>query len=187
VLFRIVSRSRFGVGTHDAIHAGMTSRPVYFIQAPILPPRQSATLISRLGPLLNRPLLIGVAAVVASVIICGVVVQTRTVSEVNEARMVEATPSASHRHLVRDDELSPLFLILLGLAAFALSQTRSPEQSAPRKDHFYAGKKIARGQKLPEVREPQPPIVLGSGVIAREHHHDVVGLESVVGLGMLHK
>ena len=60
----------------------MSSRAAYFGEAPVLPPRQTATLISRLGPVLDRPLLIGAMTVLASLLFCGAIAETRPFSEV---------------------------------------------------------------------------------------------------------
>ena len=126
-------------------------------------------------------------AVLASLLFCGTLAQTHPFSEAKAPAPVRSTPPALQRHADRDDEVSPLFLALLGLAALALSQTRPSDKPTSWKDDSCTGKNVARGQKLPEVRPPQPPLATDSGVIAGKHHHDIVGLETIGVVGMLHQ
>ncbi len=152
--------------------------------------QETRTLISRLAPLLNRPLLIGCAAVLASLVCCGVLAKAAPVIEVKSHPAALRTVATPHPQAAKHEEVHPLFLAMLGLAALALSQTRGSDKAEPAKDVSCAGKNGVRGQKLPKILRPQPvlaPLDPASGVIARKHHDDIVGLESVGGFGMLHQ
>jgi hypothetical protein len=147
----------------------------------------SRRLISRLGPVLNRPLLIGAAAVLASLLCCGVLEGNNPFSEAKLPQGTASTMAPRHHHAARSEEVPLLFLVILGLAGLALSQTRPSPGEAEREVHFRAGKKVDHRQELPAVQPPQPLLVLPSGVIAREHHNHVVGLEPVGGPGILNE
>jgi hypothetical protein len=152
--------------------------------------QQAGTLVSRLAPLLHRPLLIGGAAVAASLFFSGLVARAVPSSEVKAHHAAPLPAAAPQPAAPRHGEVPPLFLAILGLAALALSQTRQPERPATNRDDSCAGKKIARGQKLPKIRRPQPllaPLNSDSGVIARKHHDDVMGFQPIGRIGMLHK
>jgi hypothetical protein len=147
----------------------------------------SRRLISRLGPFLNRPLLIGAATVLASLLCCGALAGNNALSEVKSPQGTPPAGVTRHHPSARSEEVPLLFLVILGLAGLALSQTRPSPGEAEREVHFRAGKKVDHRQELPAVQPPQPLLVLPSGVIAREHHNHVVGLEPVGGPGILNE
>jgi hypothetical protein len=132
-------------------------------------------LISRFAPLLNRPLAIGAVTVLASFFCCGALAETTPVSEGKPHADTAPTAGIARHHVDRDDAVPLLFLVVLGLGGLALSQTRPTERSTPRAGSFCAGKNVVHGQELPAIIPPQPPL----GVVARQHHDDVVGLEPV--------
>jgi hypothetical protein len=137
--------------------------------------KPSRRLISRFAPLLNRPLAIGAMTVLASFFCCGALAETTVVSEGKSLPEATASPIVRSHHSDESDAIPLLFLVVLGLGGLALSQTRPTERSTPRAGFFCAGKNVVRGQELPAIIPPQPPL----GVVAREHHDDVVGLEPV--------
>jgi hypothetical protein len=142
------------------------------------PPRG---LISRLDVVLNRPLLIGLVAVLASLFCCSALAQNDAVLEVKPAPVAIPTRPAHHPSPARPEGVPLLFLAMLGLAGLALSQTRGASPSEHRDTAFRAGKNVARGQELPQARRPTEPALVPAleSVRAGEHHHDIVGLESV--------
>ncbi len=152
--------------------------------------QRAGTFVSRLAPLFNRPLLIGCAAVAASLFCCGMVARAVPLSEVKTHQAVPLPAAAPQPTTATPGVVPPLFLAILGLAALALSQTRPAERPAPTQGPSCAGKNTARGQKLPKIRRPQPLLTAmdsNSGVVAREHHHDVMGLQPIGRVGVLHK
>ena len=151
---------------------------------------EKRTLISRLAPLLSRPLLIGGAAVAASLLCGSVAARAVPLSEVKAQSHTSYASAPSHIRTVKHEEMSPLFLAMFGLAALALSQTRGSGAAEPKLNAPCAGKNVAPGQKLPKIRRHLPelePLDFTSGVVAREHHDNVVGFEPVSGVGVLHE
>jgi hypothetical protein len=149
-----------------------------------------ASLISRLGQLLNRPLLTGCAAAVASLFCCGVLARGVPLSELKPQHAAVHTAATVHPRATHHGEFPPLFLAMLGLAALALAQTPSSETATANRVDSCAGKNVKRGQKLPKILAPQPvlpPLDPTSSVVAGEHHDDIVRLQPISGLGMLHQ
>jgi hypothetical protein len=142
---------------------------------------------SHLEPFFNRPLLIGAATVLASLLFCGTLVQNDASSEGNSQQVTPSAEVSRQHHSARSEEVPLLFLAILGLAGLALSQTRPEPKDGERAGPFRAGKKVNRRQELPAIKPPQPHLVLPSGVIAREHHDHIIGLEPVGGSGMLNE
>jgi len=111
----------------------------------------------------------------------GALAESTSVSE-GKQHFATAPSSLTQLHRSnRSDEVPLLFLAVLGLGGLALSQTRPTERPGQRAGSLCAGKNVARGQELPAIIPPQPPL----GVVARKHHDDVVGLEPVGVFRML--
>jgi len=138
-------------------------------------------LISRFAPILNRPLVIGAVAVLFSFFCCGALAESVPVSEGKTNLATVPSHSNQSRHSHAEEGVPLLFLAVLGLGGLALSQTRPTERQGQRAGSLCAGKNVARGQELPAIIPPQPPL----GVVARKHHDDVVGLEPVGVFRML--
>jgi hypothetical protein len=138
-------------------------------------------LISRFAPILNRPLVIGAMAVLFSFFCCGALAETAPVSEGKTHLASVPSNSAETRHSRASDDIPLLFLAVLGLGGLALSQTRPTERPGQRPGSLCAGKNVARGQELPAIIPPQPPL----GVVARKHHDHVVGFQPVRVFRML--
>jgi hypothetical protein len=163
---------------HDE-RSGFTTRAAFLTPA--------HRLGSHLEPFLNRPLLIGAATVLASLLFCGTIARNDASSEGKSQQVTASAAVSQHHNSARSEEVPLLFLAILGLAGLALSQTRPEPNDGERAGPFRAGKKVNRRQELPAIKPPQPPLVLPSGMIAREHHDHVIGLEPVGGRGMLNE
>jgi hypothetical protein len=187
---KLFSTRRKSFGTRDATSGDMRKGAISRERSNATVSREKRTLISRLAPLLNRPLLIGIAAVLASLFCGDVAARAVPLSEVKTEPRASYVAVPSHVRASKNEEMSPLFLAVFGLAALALSQTRGSQEAQPKLNDSRAGKNVAPGQKLPKTPRHLPelePLDLSSGVIAREHHDDVVGFEAVSGVGMLHE
>jgi hypothetical protein len=144
------------------------------------PPRR---LISRLDVVLNRPLLLGLVAVLASLLCGSALAQSDAIPEVKPIQSAISTSPIYRPESASSDGVPLLFLAILGLASLALSQTRASIGPEHRDAAFCSGKKVARGQDLPQERRPRAVVASASPVLGRvrtrEHHHDIMGLESV--------
>jgi hypothetical protein len=140
-------------------------------------------LISRFAPILNRPLVIGGLTVLASFVGCGALARSAPVPEGKQQLAPASSDLAPSHRSDRSDDIPLLFLAAIGLGGLALSQTRPTERPGQRPGSLCAGKNVARGQELPAVIPPQPPL----GVVARQHQDNVVGFEPVGGVRMLNQ
>ena len=113
------------------------------------PPRH---LISRLHLLLDRPVVLGLVAVLVSILCGGAIAGNSTFSAVKSHHGTAMTRSAPHPSSARSDEIPVLFLTLMGLAALALSQTRSTSEITSRPVTFAQAKKSSAGKTCPGAR-----------------------------------
>lgn len=139
----------------------------------------SRGLVSRIDFLLNRPLFLGLGAVLASLICCGTLAQTTAISEVKPHHEAAAARPLHRPQPESSDEIPLLCLAFLGLAGLALSQTRPSSEPEHREDIFRAGKNVVRGQELPKTPSDPAPRLAPSLSIPRtpEPHHGIMGLE----------
>jgi hypothetical protein len=144
-----------------------------------VPSARVRRIVSPLDFLFNRPFLIGVAAVLASLFYCRALAQTPALSEVNPSHSITKVIQPHQEASANSDDVPVLFLAVLGLAGLALSQTRPSSEPAHREVVFRAGKNGVRGQELPTTRRGQEPLQLPSfGQIEDQHPHAITGLES---------
>jgi hypothetical protein len=114
-------------------------------------PSPSPHLISRMNLLLDRPVILGLVAVLVSLLCCSALVQNSSFLEVKSHHRPTMVTSGAPRSSSRSDEVPVLFLALFGLAALALSQTRPSSEIASRSAKFAQAKKSSAGKSCPSL------------------------------------
>lgn len=115
-------------------------------------PTPARHLISRLHLLLDRPVVLGIVAVLVSILCCRALAQNGIISEVKAHRSAAVTGVSQHRSSTHSEEVPLLFLTLLGLASLALSQTRPSTEAKPRPANLAQAKKASTGKSCLDVR-----------------------------------